>query len=658
MTDKKIAAGIVCALILALSAGADFLPTDPNIRVLGLSYEPVPAEPGRQVEVSIKVDNYAQNTADNLVLEVRPKYPFTMKPGESESFHIGSLAPKTEVYRKFLVIVAEDAPEDTYELEIAACPDTCTEGEEVTIHKVSIDVESGADFTLKEIALTPEQLAPGGTATAALTLENTGLGKAQDVQLDISTTPKGSTDTSLFYLLNAGTNRWLGDMGPRSTKKVRLSLGIGDGADGIYILPITLTYKSKGATTTKNLELALNVRKAVGRDLLVAGTTTDPVRIPPGGDATVYLTLKSASDVPLRSITVGLDLSATTIPFATSQSSAERVLDSLAPGAEGTVQFDITAAGTAAPGIYKIPVGIAYLDSLGKRFTRMGIVTVVVGSKPGLDLRVSSPDLFKKGTTQDVSIEVLNTGAEEARSLVAQLLVPAGVKILSSPTTFIESLAANAKNTITYSIHVPEEFAGATSDLKLQLRFSDTQNHQYTEEKHVPLRLYKAGDPVGELTGEVPRIQIGLEKSPLYKAGQKGTVTLNFVNKGTENIKFLTVNVAPTDVLEVLSSDRIYVGKMDSDDFETAEFELKVKADAAPGKLALPVTVEYQDSSRKSYTLKEDIELTIYGPEDIQRLGLEFTMGTGMVVGLVVGLLVFVGGLYGAYRFFWRRGSK
>ncbi|MDP6626837.1 MAG: NEW3 domain-containing protein, partial [Methanopyri archaeon] len=560
MTDKKIAAGIVCALILALSAGADFLPTEPNIRVLGLSYDPAPAEPGRQVEVSIKVDNFAKNAASDLVLEVRPKYPFSLKPGESESFHIGSLAPKTEVYRKFQVIVSEDAPEDTYELEIAACPDTCAEGEEVTIHKVSIDVESGADFTLKEIVLTPDLLVPGGDATAVLTLENTGLGKAQDVQLDITTTPKGSTDAGLFYLLSSGTNRWLGDMGPKSTKKVYLSLGIGDGADGIYVLPLTITYKSKGATVTKTLELAMNVRKAVGRDLLVAGTTTDPVRIPPGGDAIVYLTLKSASDVPLRSITVGLVLSGATIPFATSQSSAERVLDSLAPGAEGTVQFDLSAAGTATPGIYKVPVGISYLDNLGERFTRMSILTLIVGSKPALDLRVAAPDLFKKGTTQDVAIEVLNAGAEEARSVVAQLLVPEGVKVLSSPTTFIESLAANAKSTLTYTIHVPEEFAAATSDLKLQLRFSDTQNHQYTEEKRTQLRLYKAGDPVGELTGEVPRLQIGLEKSPIYKAGQKGTVTLNFVNKGTENIKFLTVMVAPTDALEVLSSDRIYVG--------------------------------------------------------------------------------------------------
>ena len=322
------------------------------------------------------------------------------------------------------------------------------------------------------------------------------------------------------------------------------------------------------------------------------------------------------------------------------------------------MQFDLSAAGTAAPGIYKVPVGISYLDSLGERFTRMSILTLVVGSKPDLDLRVAAPDLFKKGTTQDVSIELLNVGAEEARSVVAQLLVPKRVKVLSSPTTFVESLAANAKATLTYTIHVPEVFAAATSDLELQLRFSDTQNHEYTEEKHTLLRLYLAGDPIGELTGEVPRLQIGLEKSPLYKAGQKGTVTLNFVNKGTENIKFLTVSVAPTDALEVLSSDRIYVGKMDSDDFETAEFELKVNADAAPGNLEFPVTVEYQDSSRKIYTKTENIELTIYGAEDIKRLGLEFTMGTGAVIGIVTGLLVFVGGLYGAYRFFWRRGSK
>lgn len=658
MTDKKIAAGIVCALILALSAGADFLPTEPNIRVLGLSYDPIPAEPGRQVEVSIKVDNFAKSTAPELVLEVRPKYPFTMKPGESPSFHIGRLAPKTEVYRKFYVIVDEDAPEDTYELEIAACPDTCTEGEEVTVHKVSIDVESGADFTLKEIVLTPEHLIPGGTVTAALTLENTGLGKAQDVQLDISTTPKGSTDTSLFYLLSSGNNRWLEDMGPKSTKKVYLSLGIGDGADGIYILPLTLTYKSKGATATKSLELALNVRKAVGRDLIVAGTTATPERVPPGGTTSVALTLQSAADVPLRSITVALDLSGATVPFATRQSSPEKLIDSLEPGKEGSVTFDLECAGTASPGIHKIPVTVTYIDSLGASFTKKSTLTLVVGSTPTLDLRVASPDLFKKGTTQDVMVEVLNSGTEEARSLVATLKAPAGVEVLSSPTVFIDSLAANAKSTVTFNIHVGGAAAGATAPLSFDLSFRDTQAHKYTDTASVPLRLYDVSDPIGEMTGEVPRIQIGLEKSPIYKAGQKGTVTLNFVNKGTENIKFLTVTVAPTDALEVLSSARIYVGKMDSDDFETAEFELKVKADAKPGKLALPVTIEYQDSSRKIYTQKENIELTIYSAEDIQRLGLEFTMGTGVVVGLLVGLLVFVGGLYGAYRFFWRRGSK
>jgi len=72
-----------------------------------------------------------------------------------------------------------------------------------------------------------------------------------------------------------------------------------------------------------------------------------------------------------------------------------------------------------------------------------------------------------------------------------------------------------------------------------------------------------------------------------------GTVSIKFVNKGATDARFLNIILKKSDDYETISSDNVYIGDLDSDDYETADFKINVKR-LKSSKLNIPVHFEFQ----------------------------------------------------------------
>jgi len=159
---------------------------------------------------------------------------------------------------------------------------------------------------------------------------------------------------------------------------------------------------------------------------------------------------------------------------------------------------------------------------------------------------------------------------------------------------------------------------------------------------------YSRGDYIGLIIGTKPDLAIIIDSSEIYKKKTSGEVTIKFINKGLIDIKLMNVKLEESDDYEIVSSDEVYVGNIDSDDYETAEFSLYVRGD--DDEVILPVVVDYMDANNNKFRNKEDLVLRLYSSKKAKQFGLEERSS----IGIVIIVIIVAVGVY----VYWRKRKK
>src|SRR3989338_7311468 len=100
---------------------------------------------------------------------------------------------------------------------------------------------------------------------------------------------------------------------------------------------------------------------------------------------------------------------------------------------------------------------------------------------------------------------------------------------------------------------------------------------------------------------------------------QKGRVSLKIINNGLADIKFVSVKLSPSG-FTLLSSNEVYVGTVNSDDFETSTFDVLFSTTSTSSKLISKVS--YKDFDNIDRTQNIEIPIKIYTREKALELGL------------------------------------
>jgi hypothetical protein len=114
-------------------------------------------------------------------------------------------------------------------------------------------------------------------------------------------------------------------------------------------------------------------------------------------------------------------------------------------------------------------------------------------------------------------------------------------------------------------------------------------------------------------------------------------VIIKFINKGLIDIKFLNAKLLPSDDYEIINSNEVYIGNVDSDDYETAEFRLHVKQATTDSKVALPLVLEYRDANNNMYKKEVSVDLILFSAE---KLGVAEKKGTTTIILAVIIIVV------------------
>lgn len=131
-----------------------------------------------------------------------------------------------------------------------------------------------------------------------------------------------------------------------------------------------------------------------------------------------------------------------------------------------------------------------------------------------------------------------------------------------------------------------------------------------------------------------PILDVSSEDGVLLK-NQKNKVSLKIINKGLSDAKFLEINIQGNSYVTIISQSKVYIGDVDSNDFQTADFDIFFKTNA-PNSITLPATIVYKDISNKEYTETMEVKLKAYSNEQAVQLGLIQKSYTWLIVLVVI----------------------
>ena len=195
----------------------------------------------------------------------------------------------------------------------------------------------------------------------------------------------------------------------------------------------------------------------------------------------------------------------------------------------------------------------------------------------------------------------------------------------SSSSKSISELFAHETSVVEFSLVAYPSADSKLYKIPLTIKYTDDKGFNYTKSELIGISI-----------NTKPELLVTLENTELNKQVVEGKITINLINKGLNDIKFVTVTLLPTEEYDTLSaSNIIYVGNIDSDDFETADF--KIKTNNITDKTTIKAKIEYRDAFNTIHESQESILLLLQEPQQ-QKNGII----TKIIIGvLIVGIIIY-----------------
>jgi hypothetical protein len=109
--------------------------------------------------------------------------------------------------------------------------------------------------------------------------------------------------------------------------------------------------------------------------------------------------------------------------------------------------------------------------------------------------------------------------------------------------------------------------------------------------------------------------------------------------------KFLSVKLNRANGIKIIGSDKVYIGTIESNDFDSADFEIFVNSNSIT-PINLPIELTYTDSMNNQITESKILPVAVYTQEEAIKMGLTQKNNTFQIVIAVVLVLT----LYIIYR--------
>jgi len=257
----------------------------------------------------------------------------------------------------------------------------------------------------------------------------------------------------------------------------------------------------------------------------------------------------------------------------------------------------------------------------------------------------TKPAQMVPGQDAKLYIKLKNEADNVLRNIVIKLDLSADdlpiIPVDSSTEKSVYQVEAGEEKWVVFNLVAEPDAESKLYKVPIDLTYYDVVGNMYTKESTIGLKV-----------GDEPELMLYISETEVYTKGQKGLVTITLANHGLANVKLMKMILMPSENYEILSTNEIYLGDVDSDDIESQDFDIYVKG--GKDSIDLPIKLEYRDANNKKIEESYDVALKLYSSGQAKRFGLK---KSNTVVWLVI-LVILAGVGYFLYRKFWRKKKK
>ncbi|MCL7413955.1 MAG: hypothetical protein M8353_10140 [ANME-2 cluster archaeon] len=209
---------ILCAVVPLSSIGAYNPPSNVNLQITAVEIYPQPARPGEDMFIKINIENYGNNAAEDVIVELEENYPLHFKYYNVEHDYLHKTnttirIPKISAYGHYEAFyyftINPLARSGKYELGFRISQ--TKEGILGIVQNFKIYVEGTPDLALVNSSLSSANIEPGDEFSLKTTVISVGTGNAKNIRISLSlddNSPIIPLEDSSIFILQVNHRLW------------------------------------------------------------------------------------------------------------------------------------------------------------------------------------------------------------------------------------------------------------------------------------------------------------------------------------------------------------------------------------------------------------------------------------------------------------------
>jgi len=375
------------------------------------------------------------------------------------------------------------------------------------------------------------------------------------------------------------------------------------------------------------LVIATSIVSAAGEQAYLEATIMkyEPQPAQPGKYVKVYIKLENNGTANAKNVALEVNPE---YPFSLDPGKSNRKeVGLLGPKSVYVAEFSLRVDEKAVEGTNKLKVRYN-IDEKQQSWAEQQLDISVQTDNPvlSIDSITIEPQQIIPGSTGTIKLRVKNL----ADTFLSDINV--NIDLSSSTLLFAPMNSPSEKNLYQLNSQATYEFdfeiiaypntPAGIYKIPVEITYSNNVGTKYTK-----------SDIIGVIVNSEPDIKVVVDSTTLVQEQRVGNIVLKIINKGLNDVKLMNLKMVQTDDFEILSAtNEEYIGNLDSDDFETAEFRILLKES---NTVEIPLELEYRDYNNKLYHKDVKLKLNVYSSK---KLGL--TNGSNWWVYLIIVIVI------------------
>jgi len=357
-------------------------------------------------------------------------------------------------------------------------------------------------------------------------------------------------------------------------------------------------------------------------NLIVSSAKYEPYPVEPGELFELWIRIKNDGQQTAKDATCKLVLDN---PFSLYQGELIQSYGSLVAGGETVFKYQLRVADNAADRENELKIECSDNPLLGSwKQTKLAIT--VRTRYPTLNIAKveTEPSAIAPGHRADLLLTFENNADTSMKDI--------SVKIDFSSVPFapygeigeqkLRILAPSESKVLTFSIVALSTAEGGIYKIPINLSYTDNAGNAYSSSNVISVDV-----------NSKPDLFLAVESSEMTTSKKTGLVSLKIINRGLTNIKYMSMKMLFSKQIKLISADTVYIGDVDSDDSETADFRITAKT----SKLNIPLELIYRDVNNNPFTEQVNVTYNLPSDSEIGKGGINWP-----VVLIIIVLIVFI----------------